>query len=84
MKLHFTLSEGGVRGSATLLEAGSGQAALGLGQEVGGESQGSSSGQQSPAFSPRGQKRGHLTRSSLQRGGWTGRGLQTAVRAGTI
>lgn len=79
-----TLSEGGVRGSATFLEAGSRQAALGLGQEVGGKGQWSSSGQQSSTFSPQGQKRWHLTHSRLQGGGWTGWGLQTAVRRGTI
>lgn len=79
-----TLCEGGVRGSATLLEAGSGQAALSLRQEMGGEGQGSSNGQRGSTFSPRGQKCRHLTHSSRQNGSWTGWGLQTAVRRGTV
>lgn len=54
--MHCTLCEGGVRGSATLLEADSGQAALGLGQEVGGEGQVGLSRQQGSTFSTRGQK----------------------------
>lgn len=47
-----TLSQGGVGGSAALLEAGSRQAALGLGLEVGGKGQGSSRTQQGSTFHP--------------------------------
>lgn len=53
----FTLSQGCVGGPTTLLETGSRQAALSLGQEVGREGQGGSGRQQGSTFGPRSQKR---------------------------
>lgn len=79
-----TLCEGGVRSSTPLLKAGSRQATLSLGEEVGGEGQGSSSWHKSSTFCPQGQRCWHLTQSNLHCRGVAGWGLETAVRGGTI